>query len=447
MLAVPKRIIPVASGKGGVGKTTFAINFALALSRRASTVLVDLDTGTSSVRSTLNTPVHRDLYHFYRKGARLADCVTPLDRALDTEGEFRNFGFVAGPRHFIAELAQPDAAFRRRVAAEINSLDVDYVVVDLRAGLDENVLDFLPYTNSGVLVFTPHHPTATLAASDIVKAILFRTLRLIFAPGSAVFSLPGMADSHDLIKELLEVTEDVYDESIPNLDALLKDMRDVFGPQPLLDVIADVLEDFRVHYVLNMFNGVQEGYERTLKPFVENVAQNVSTRPTLTQLGWVVDDERIHQANCSGRPILLERRHARKRVRRRARPGDGRARGVGLVDARHRAPAEAGGAGGGGAAAVAQRDARCRRAARRPALVAQGDVLGPFAGHRPGELLLSGVPRPEPHRAAARAQRVRADGARPAGPDPALVHPPSGRLSAALPPPESALGPRRNSLV
>lgn len=314
LLAVPKRIIPVASGKGGVGKTTFAINFALALSRRASTVLVDLDTGTSSIRSTLSTPVHRDLYHFYRKGARLADCVTPLDRALDTEGEFRNFGFVAGPRHFIAELAQPDAAFRRRVAAEINSLDVDYVVVDLRAGLDENVLDFLPYTNSGVLVFTPHHPTATLAASDIVKAILFRTLRLIFAPGSAVFSLPGMADSHDLIKELLEVTEDVYDESIPNLDALLKDMRDVFGPQPLLDVIADVLEDFRVHYVLNMFNGVQEGYERTLKPFVENVAHNVSTRPTLTQLGWVVDDERIHQANCSGRPILLERRHARKRV-------------------------------------------------------------------------------------------------------------------------------------
>ncbi|QQR72583.1 MAG: P-loop NTPase [Holophagales bacterium] len=320
MFAVPKRIIPVASGKGGVGKTTFAINFALALSRRAPTVLVDLDTGTSSVRTTLSTPVRRDLYHFHRKGTPLSDCITPLDGGLDGDGEFRNFGFVAGPLHFIADLAQPDATFRRRVAAEINTLPADYVVVDLRAGLDENVLDFLPYTNSGVLVFTPHHPTATLAASDIVKAILFRTLRLIFAPGSAVFSLPGMADSHDLIKELLEVTEDVYDESIPNLDALIKDMRDVFGPQPLLDVITDVLEDFRVHYVLNMFNGVQEGYERTLKPFVENVARNVSARPTLTQLGWVVEDERIHQANCSGRPILLDRRQIRKRPAAEADP-------------------------------------------------------------------------------------------------------------------------------
>ena len=36
-----KRIIPISSGKGGVGKTTFAINFALALSRHGRTILVD----------------------------------------------------------------------------------------------------------------------------------------------------------------------------------------------------------------------------------------------------------------------------------------------------------------------------------------------------------------------------------------------------------------------
>jgi len=305
---VPKRIIPVASGKGGVGKTTFAINFALALSRRAPTVLVDLDTGTSSVRTTVSAPVEKDLYHVYRKGARLSECITPLGADLDPIGEFRQFGFVAGPRHFLAELAQPSAAFRRRLAEEINQLPADYVVLDLRAGLDDNVLDFLPYTNSGVLVFTPHHPTATLAASDIVKAILFRTLRQLFGPGSPVYSLPGMAYGQDLVRELLDVAEDVYDDSIPNLDALLKDLADVFGDQPLLAMIAEVLDDFRVHYVLNMFNGVEESYERALRPFVENLSRNVSARPTVTQLGWVVRDDRIHQSNCSGRPVLLDRR-------------------------------------------------------------------------------------------------------------------------------------------
>lgn len=310
---MPKRIIPVSSGKGGVGKTTFAINFALALSKSAPTVLVDLDTGTSSVRSTLTAPITKDLYHFHRKGAALADCITRLDPANDRHAEFPNFGFIAGPRHFLADLANPGLAFRRRLAAEINALPAEYVVLDLRAGLDDNVLDFLPYTNSGVLVFTPHHPTATLAASDIVKAILFRTLRHLFAPGSTVYALPGMADSQDLINELLDVTEDVYDPSIPNLDHLLQDLRDVFGDQPLLAVIEDVLDDFRVHYVLNMFNGVEESYDQALKPLVRNLAENVSARLNLTQLGWIVHDERVHRANCTGVPILLTDAKPRRR--------------------------------------------------------------------------------------------------------------------------------------
>ena len=66
-----KRIIPISSGKGGVGKTTFAINFALALSRHGKTVLVDLDTGTSAIRNAIDTPIERDLYHFFRRNEPL----------------------------------------------------------------------------------------------------------------------------------------------------------------------------------------------------------------------------------------------------------------------------------------------------------------------------------------------------------------------------------------
>src|SRR5438874_180354 len=99
-----KRIIPISSGKGGVGKTTFAINFSLALSRHGRTVLVDLDTGTSAVRNAIDVPIARDLYHFFRKGEGLNDCVTHLDHRMDPQGVFRNFGFVAGPLHLIDEI-------------------------------------------------------------------------------------------------------------------------------------------------------------------------------------------------------------------------------------------------------------------------------------------------------------------------------------------------------
>ena len=91
-MAIARRIIPISSGKGGVGKTTLALNYALSLSRHGRSVLIDLDTGTSSVRSCLDTKVERDLYHFFKKGFRLSDCVTSLDSRLDPTGAYRNFG-------------------------------------------------------------------------------------------------------------------------------------------------------------------------------------------------------------------------------------------------------------------------------------------------------------------------------------------------------------------
>jgi MinD-like ATPase involved in chromosome partitioning or flagellar assembly len=191
----------------------------------------------------------------------------------------------------------------------VSRLPADYVVLDLRAGLDENVLDFLPYSNSGILVFTPQHPAATLAASEIVKAILFRSLRILFGKGSTFYTLPRMERYFGFINDMLDRVEDVYEPSLPNLDAFLVELREALGDPPILHVLSDTLESFRVYYVLNMFNGVEEGYQRAVVPFVENLTRHVSSHLNLTQLGWIVADERIHRANCEGVPAVIERRH------------------------------------------------------------------------------------------------------------------------------------------
>src|SRR6266550_5622360 len=237
-----KRIIPISSGKGGVGKTTFAINFSLALSQHGRTVLVDLDTGTSAIRNAIDVPIAKDLYHFFRKGEPLNHCVTPLDEKLDRHRQFPNFGFVAGPMHLIDEITNFGAGHKAKLIAAINTLDADYVILDMRAGLDSTVIDFLPFSNSGILIFTPHLPAATLAASDIVKAILFRKLRLIFSRNSPFFAtVDNGFDFWKLTNDLIDEVEDVYDSSIENLDAFADDLSQSLGDHPITRTVQQTI--------------------------------------------------------------------------------------------------------------------------------------------------------------------------------------------------------------
>lgn len=301
-----KRIIPVSSGKGGVGKTTFAINFAMSLSRHGKTILVDLDTGTSAIRNAIDVPISKDLYHFFRKGEPLAQCVTQLDDKLDPEQRFRNFGFVAGPLHLIDEITNFGPAHKARLIEAINTLPAEYVILDMRAGLDANVIDFLPFSNSGILIFTPHLPSATLAASDIVKAILFRKLRLIFSRESPFFQTVGDSTfSFKLINDLIDQVEDVYDASVQNLDAFALDLAQNLGDHAITRTVQNTIDEFRVHYVLNLFNGVEDSFNTAVKPFLDNLTRNVSARCGVTNLGWVTRSEAIHQANCNRIPALL----------------------------------------------------------------------------------------------------------------------------------------------
>jgi MinD-like ATPase involved in chromosome partitioning or flagellar assembly len=301
-----KRIIPISSGKGGVGKTTFALNYALSLARHGRTLLIDLDTGTSSVRNCIDTPVEKDLYHFFKKGHRLLDCVTMLSPKLDPQGHFHNFGFIAAPKHMIEDLTNFTAQRREQLIDAINALDVSFVVLDLKSGLDVNVVEFLPYSNSGILVFTPHLTAATLAASDIVKAILFRKLRAIFAADSPVYAtLNGIKP--EFVNSLIDRVEDVYDDSVHNLDGFAADLGNALGAHPIVDVVSRTINSFSVHYVLNMFNGVKESYDTAIKPFVQNLSENVSGNLTILNLGWVIAHADINKANNKRVPILLQR--------------------------------------------------------------------------------------------------------------------------------------------
>ncbi|MCK5735434.1 MAG: AAA family ATPase, partial [Spirochaetaceae bacterium] len=119
------RIIAVASGKGGVGKTNMSINMAIAYSRLGKKVLVlDADLGLANVNVVMGVIPKYNLYHVIRKQKTMKDII------LDTPYGIQ---IVAGASGFsrIANLTEEE---RHSFVSELTALgDADIIIIDTSA--------------------------------------------------------------------------------------------------------------------------------------------------------------------------------------------------------------------------------------------------------------------------------------------------------------------------
>ncbi len=156
------RIITVASGKGGVGKTNVSVNMALAYARIGKKVIVmDADLGLANVNVMMNMIPKYNLYHVIRKQKTMRDII------LDTEYGIQ---IVAGASGFskIANLSEDE---RQNFINELYTLSqADIVIIDTSAGVSNNVLAFVAAADDAVIVTTPE-PTAITDAYGIIKII------------------------------------------------------------------------------------------------------------------------------------------------------------------------------------------------------------------------------------------------------------------------------------
>jgi len=308
------RILPVASGKGGVGKTTFALNLALTLSKQYRTVVIDLDAGTSSLRNFLEMKINRDIYHFLKKDYSLEKCMVPLNRSLDPEGLFKNFSLIASPKGFIDELVNLSEPLRTKLIQGINAIDADYVIIDNKAGLDSNVLGFLPITNTGIMIFTPQMKAATLTAAELARAIILRICRTLLKSTALSVSPGSRIKSESLvgITSIMEHLESGYSKRLGNFDDFFLEVDDKFQNSFILNILRQFISQYRVYFVLNQFDSVEESAENIVKPFVEKVYQAISSKISIYNLGWIVNDDEVRKSAEYGLPYLVMRHYKRK---------------------------------------------------------------------------------------------------------------------------------------
>ena len=193
-MATVKNIIGVASGKGGVGKSTVALNLALALSQTGAKVgLLDADVYGPSIPLMLgmdkaNMEVHDN----------------KLQPAESNGIKVVSFGFFAEQEHQAAIYRGPIiSGILKQFLVDTNWSDLDYLIVDLPPGTGDIPLTLaqtIPIT--GILVVTTPQEVASNVA---VKAIgMFNKLNVPIigvVENMSSFICPNCSEKHSIFGE------------------------------------------------------------------------------------------------------------------------------------------------------------------------------------------------------------------------------------------------------
>ncbi len=157
-------MISITSGKGGVGKTSLAVNLALALSPEYKVLLVDADLGLANVDIMLSLAPKVTVKHVLLEGRSLKEAVV--------EG---GYGFHVLPAASgVVELVQPDSDMKGILELGFHELSSSYdlLLFDTGAGISPAVLWFNCLASYTIVVFTPE-PTSITDAYALIK-VLFR---------------------------------------------------------------------------------------------------------------------------------------------------------------------------------------------------------------------------------------------------------------------------------
>jgi flagellar biosynthesis protein FlhG len=160
------KIIAIASGKGGVGKTTLSVNLAIAIAKAGNRVLIfDGDLGLANINVLLGIIPKYNLYHVVKGHKSLRDVIIQTQEGID---------IIAGASGY-SQLANLNDVQRSNLIKGFADLDnYDYMIIDTGAGISSNVIGLVMPADEVIVVTTPE-PTAITDSYGLIKSIVSQT--------------------------------------------------------------------------------------------------------------------------------------------------------------------------------------------------------------------------------------------------------------------------------
>ena len=206
------RTIAIASGKGGVGKSSVSVNCSILLSKLGYKVaLLDADFGMANCHIMLDQKVDNSLHDVLENGAAIENII------YETASGVKLIPGGSG----ILELLNLDASKRWQIINALNPLksDIDFLIVDTPAGGSDASIEFAAACENLVVVLVGE-PTSFMDAYSFIKAMY---LEKNYARVSVLVNLsPSESDARrsynsfkDIVTKFLDV-ELEYAGWLPN---------------------------------------------------------------------------------------------------------------------------------------------------------------------------------------------------------------------------------------
>ena len=144
------KVIVVASGKGGTGKTMFSVNLGATLAKEDNkVVLIDLDLGLRNLDLYfgLENKVVFDVYD-------VLTGVCKIKQALIKDKRFKDLYIIASSPNRIDGYLTP---LHMKVLCDKLREDYDYVIIDAPSGMDDGMVMSIAGADEAILVVTPDY--------------------------------------------------------------------------------------------------------------------------------------------------------------------------------------------------------------------------------------------------------------------------------------------------